>query len=325
MEGKEGGQGGRKFVDDEQFKKLMGEGWKPVAGAPDPVDAADTLLTVHTDLALKLGLAKGTAGSVEELAERENLRIIQRYRVSVGEQVVSFLLMDAVRGILLTVFLMSLYAALHTPGQGAAEALTVVSLGLLLGVPFLAGYATWVEILLILGGLSLLAFEIFVFPGTLAAGIVGAVMIVAGLVLTFVGSEPGGGWTWELRGTWQAMQAGLMVVVISMLASLAGMVWLRRILPRVPYFNRLILSTNVGESQRADRFSPPLTATPVWPPAGMEGVAVSDLKPGGQARFVDDRGGRFMIAVISDSGYIHRDTAVVVRENNGSRVTVCPK
>ena len=36
-------------------------------GVPDPVDGADTLLTVQADEAVKLGLASGTADSPEEL------------------------------------------------------------------------------------------------------------------------------------------------------------------------------------------------------------------------------------------------------------------
>jgi hypothetical protein len=50
---------------------------------------------------------------------------------------------------------------------------------LLIGIPLLTGYASWLEVAMIFIGLALLAFEIFIFPGHFVSGIVGLVMMVA--------------------------------------------------------------------------------------------------------------------------------------------------
>src|SRR2546421_374278 len=68
--------GEKRFVNEDDFKKLKDDGWMSVAGVPEPVDRADTLLTMHTPLAVKLGLTSGVASSVEELAQSHGLNVV---------------------------------------------------------------------------------------------------------------------------------------------------------------------------------------------------------------------------------------------------------
>ena len=174
-----------------------------------PLDTADKLLTVGTDLAMKLGLATGKANTLEQLAGDRNLNITEILHSGLGEAAIAWLNGGFVRMILIMIFGTAIYAALHAPGHGTAEALAVTTLGLLLGVPLLAGYATWWEITLILGGLAMIAFEIFVFPhaGLMIVG--GMLMMVVGLVMTFVGSEPGGRIMPHMAGNVAALKHGL--------------------------------------------------------------------------------------------------------------------
>jgi membrane-bound serine protease (ClpP class) len=313
----------RRFVGPEEYAKLTADNaWKPVAGAPNPVDAPDTLLTVHADLATKLGLSKGIASAAQSLATQRGLQIVSTLDSGAGERFVGMLSSAGVRAILLIIFLQSLYLALHIPGHGAPEAVAVVSLGLLLGIPLLTGYAQWWEILIIFAGLALLAFEIFVFPGHFVSGIVGAIMVLGGLVMTFVPKEPGNlpGLLPSLSGTWSALQQGLLVVTGGLACSLFLWFWLNRYLPKLPYFNRLILNTTVGSTED------PLAATQRvagWPLIGAVGRAVTDLRPGGAAEFFDDAiSDRRITDVISDSGYVRGGSDVVVREVEGTRVVV---
>ena len=81
-----------------------------------------------------------------------------------------------------------------------AETLAVISLAILVGVPLLTGYAQWWEIVVILVGMALLALEIFVIPGFGVTGILGILMVLFGLVMTFVGKEPGPGILAAARG-----------------------------------------------------------------------------------------------------------------------------
>ena len=60
------------------------------------------------------------------------------------------------------------------------------------------------------------------------------------------------------------------------------------------------------------------------PAIGSRGKAVTDLRPGGSAEFVDAAGGSHIVAVVSDAGFVIRGTPLVVREAAGNRVVVRP-
>lgn len=314
--------GTRRFVDQAEYDRLIATGsWKPVEGIRNPIDTASTLLTVSTDLAIKLGLAKGEAGDIASLANQRQLKIIADLTPTLGELIISWMNGAGVRMLLFIVFLMSLYIALHTPGTGGAEAVAVGSLAALVVVPFLAGYAQWWEIAVILVGLALLAVEIFILPGFGVAGITGIVMVLFGFLMTFVPKEPDGtpGFLPSLDATWSALQTGLVVIVSGMLVSGALMVWLRKYLPRMPYLNRIILGAPAAETIDATG----LTAEVPWPNVGDRGLAATDLRPGGSAKFIDPAtGDQRFISVVSDRGFIRVDTPVVIHQIEGTRIVV---
>jgi len=60
------------------------------------------------------------------------------------------------------------------------------------------------------------------------------------------------------------------------------------------------------------------------PAVGSRGKAVTELKPGGSAEFIDAAGGSHIVAVVSDAGFVDRGTPLVVREAAGNRVVVRP-
>jgi membrane-bound serine protease (ClpP class) len=313
----------RRFVDKDEFAKLTKDGWREVSepGVPTPVDGGDTLLTVSADVANKIGLAKEIVKSPQQFAASRGYTIVADLAPGGGERFVEFLSNSLVRGILLAVFLMSVYIALHTPGAGAAEAAAMISLCALIGIPLLTGYAQWWEIAAILVGICLLALELFVIPGFGVAGIVGIVLVVGGLVMTFVGNSPGMPGTWRLPQVWTGLQNGLLAVVVAFAATGLMAVWVRKYLPKLPYFNRLVLQTPGGADVTTSSVAPEVADA--WPFVGTVGRAVSELKPGGSAEFpyADDRR---ITAVVSDSGFVTAGTRVVVREVQGNRVVVRP-
>jgi membrane-bound serine protease (ClpP class) len=318
-------EGKREFVDGPEFAKLKDEGWTTVAGVPDPLDGQAELLTVHADIAQKIGLAKGIYQTPQALAAARGLNIIDTFSAGAGEQFVELLGSPWARIILIIVFIMSIKLALATPGHGAPEAIAVVSGALLLGIPMLTGYAQWYEIVAIFLGVALLAFEIFVFPGHMVSGAIGLILIIGGLIMTFVGQEPGGlpGILPKLSGTWEALQRGLVVVAVGLVCSLLLSLWLQRFLPKIPYFNRLVLTTPGGAL--AGTQAPLEQLEPIWPQVGSVGTAVTDLRPGGSASFMDQiLGDSRLTSVVSDSGFVPANTSVVVREARRGYVVVRP-
>jgi membrane-bound serine protease (ClpP class) len=322
------GGANKRFVDDAMYKKLIDEGWTAVPGVQDPVDPPNQLLTVSSREAEKVGLSKGTFASVGDLAAARNLSVVTRLEPGVGEQLVEMLANPIARLLFIVIFVVSLKIALSTPGHGAPEAIALLSLGLLIGMPMLTGYAAWWEIVLIFAGLALLAFEIFVFPGHFVSAIAGVAMILVGLVATFVGSEPrapgvpGSPLMPNMAITIDAIQRGLLIVTVGLICSLLLWVWLNRFLPKIPYFNRIVLAPPGGDPTLMGALGADLT----WPLVGAAGKAVTELKPGGSAEFLDSTiNDTRVISVVSDSGYVRPGSDVMVTESRGNRVVVRPR
>jgi membrane-bound serine protease (ClpP class) len=206
-----------------------------------------------------------------------------------------------------------------------AEVIATLSLALVVGVPLLTGYAQWWEIVMILLGLVLLALEVFVLPGFGVAGVLGLILTLGGLLLTFVAPEPGRSPLAipTLPGTWHSVQTGLAAIVGAMLASMVLCAIIRRYLPSMPMFRRLVLTTAVGETETAMAGSisriDPLRQLPA---VGAHGVAVTELKPGGSVQFHDSAGTVHTVSVVSESGYVARGSGVVVMKIDGPTILV---
>jgi membrane-bound serine protease (ClpP class) len=323
--------GQRRFVDEKEFESLTKQGWTEVheADVPTPVDSEFTLLTVSGKTAFKLGLARAQAPSMSALAVDRNYNVVASYSPSIGDKAIEWLNNPFVRMILMMLFAQCLYASLHAPGHGFAETMAVLALAILVGVPLLTGYAQWWEIVVLLIGVALIALEIFVIPGFGVTGILGILMVLFGLIMTFVGKEPAGpSFMPQLEGTWTNIRNGLAMVTTALICSMLLSMWLRRNLTRLPYLNRLILTTTTGNLDQADNLRPATFntgGTDYRPVVGAIGETMSELKPGGSATFYDPiTGEQRVFSVLSDVGYIPPGTRIAVRNNGDNRIVVRP-
>lgn len=320
--------GEKRFVSGEQWEKLQEEGgWEAVVPQRHPVDSKDSLLTLNSDTALKVGLARGLAASPDEVAARLGWKVVARFERTAGDRLIAFLSSMAVRSALITMLVIAIYIAINAPGHGAPEAIVVVCLGLLLGVPLMTGYAQWWEILLVVLGIVLLAVEIFITPGFGFIGITGILLILGGLVMTFVPKEPIEipGVLPSLQATRSAFETGLAAVVGSLVLSLLVCFLLARWLPAMPLVSRLILTTTVSGETQNDQQRREATAEAVrtWIKPGDTGEALTDLYPGGTARFMDPSiNDTRTIDVICDSGYVPAGSMIKVHEIAGSTIVV---
>jgi membrane-bound serine protease (ClpP class) len=140
--------------------------------------------------------------------------------------------------------------------------------------------------------------------------------------MTFVGSEPGGpGVLPSMSGTVAAIQRGLVIVTGGLISSLILWAWLSRYLPKIPYFNRMMLMPAGGDPTMMGA----LGADIVWPLVGQTGRTVTDLKPGGSAEFRDETvNDNRPVSVVTEVGFVRAGTEVVVIESRGSRIVVRP-
>lgn len=316
-------KGERRFVDQEDYDKLTAtKQWVAVPDQPSPIAGSSILLAVDSDQAVAYGLASQKASSIDALASQRGYHIVADLSPGLGDNVVEILSGWIARGILIVVFLQCLYVVLHMPGHGVAEVVGLIALVLMLGIPLLTGYAQWWEILVIFIGLLMVSFEILL-PGHWFPGIIGGLLVMFGLVMTFVPAGPGGPLALPNRANWPLMERGTEVVAAAMASSLVLWVLLGRILPSTPVLNRLILTATSGNKPVVDLGDGSKPAPDRWPPPGAVGTAVTELKPGGSAEFFDPAISDKRVAfVISASGFVAPGTEVVVREFSGPSVVV---
>ncbi len=317
-------KGERRFVDQKDYDSLTAtKKWIFVPGEASPLDGATTLLTVDSDQAMRYGLASAKFSTLEAMEQARNYDIVGDFTPGWGENAVEFLSGAVVRGILIIVFLQCLYVVLHAPGHGVAEVCGLIALALMLGIPLLTGYAQWWEILVIFLGLLLVSLEIAL-PGHLFPGITGGILVVFGLVMTFVPAGVGGPSILPNHTNWPLMEKGIVVVAAAMASSMFLWFWLNRFLPRMPLLNRLILTRTPGNQVIPAGVMPAVSDH--WPPPGAVGKSISELRPGGSAEFFDPSISDKRIAfVVSETGFEPAGTEIVVREVIGPSIVVRKK
>jgi membrane-bound serine protease (ClpP class) len=265
----------------------------------------DRLLTVKQAEALYYGLAAASIADDDQLKAFFGAQTLTRQSRTWSESLVRLLVSWPVRIVLIVIFLISLFIEMAAPGVGVFGAAAVVALLVLIGAPWLAGMAQWWDILLIVLGLLLVGMEVFVIPGFGVAGVAGAICLLAGLVGTFV--------TGDLR-TPQGQDELFTGIISTLTALFAGGVgiWLvSRQLKTVPFFNRLVLNTELAKSERPAEQKVGLLEAMAGPQralaVGDVGVAATDLRPAGRGRF-DDR----MVDVQSPGRYIEKGRPIRV-------------
>lgn len=326
----------RRFVTDDDKKKLIDDvseserQWKLVENYTNqasgtlvplaqPIDRADTLLTMGQDEAVAFGVARGIARSVGDLTQKLELGAPpMRYSSSGWELFAAWLNSPIVRGALFMVVLIGAYMEFQHPGLILPGVTAAVALVIFLGAPYAAGLANvWTFILLGIG-LVLLALEIFVLPGHGVSGILGGALIVVAIIGTFVPQEPGTNpnlpFSWpSLPGTWKALERGIEVLSGSVIVSIIGIALILRYMPHLRVVRGVVAPNPDGASLVLT--DPAEKAVRV----GDVGVVTGDLRPGGQARF-----GQEIVDVQSQGEYVEAGRRVQVVKYEGMRITVRP-
>jgi membrane-bound serine protease (ClpP class) len=192
------------------------------------------------------------------------------------------------------------------PGFGLAGVLSTLCFALVFYGRYLLGAAEWLEGILFLLGLALVAVELFVVPGTLYAGIMGGILMALSLFLSFQ--------TFLIPR--DAIDAGVLVHNLVwgsgiFLTAVVCMLAISRFLPKSPLMGRLALAPPTGVEGSAAGASAERGSV------GRLGVAASDLRPAG---IVELDGRR--VDALTEGSYISRGTAVRVIEVDGNRVVV---
>ncbi|HYE32442.1 MAG TPA: NfeD family protein [Methylomirabilota bacterium] len=252
-------------------------------------------------------LSAGTVGSIEEVAARMGFGDSAPVRVQPlgAERLATWL--TALSPILLMIGVVGIYIEMKTPGFGLPGVVGIVAFALYFLGSYIAGLAglEWIAIFIL--GLALFMVELFIFPGTIAIGLAGAVLMIAALVMAMVDLYPG---PFQAPSMAQ-LQRPLLNVFIAFFGSAIAIAMLSQVLPRTPIFRRLVSQTASGvhsteaHVQEQESF------------LGLEGAAVSPLRPGGKAQF-----GKAVHDVVTQGMHLPKGARVRVIGRSGPELVV---
>jgi len=263
------------------------------------------LLTLSTGEAVHLRFAKGAIGDEQALLKAIGAPDAQVISTAPNwaEGVVRFLTNPLVAPLLLSLGILGLVFEIKTGAFGLGGLISLASLGLFFGSSLILGLAGWEEILLLGLGLLALAVEVFIIPGFGIPGIVGIVAIVGSMVLAMIGAAPTSG---DIAQALAVLGASLFITAAVIYA------WVRH-LPNSGRFRGLLLQ---GAVQRSDGF---ISAPSRGDLLGIEGTAVTDLRPSGTARVGEER-----LDVVTEGAFIPAGTKVRIVQSDGYRHVVRP-
>ena len=257
------------------------------------------LLTLNDQEAVKVGYAEGIAEDRTELLSVLDLEDakISDAEVSIAERIARFVTNPIIIPILLSIGSLGLVLELYSPGFGVPGFMGAGALLLFFFGHMIAGFAGWESLLLLVVGVVLIIVEIFI-PGFGIFGVLGAVGVVASIVLA----------------SGQSMQYVLLAVLIAVAVTVGGSYLFIRIFGYRGFFKKIILSDSTKSDQG---YISNATRNEL---VGLEGIAVTPLRPSGIADFGDER-----LDVVTEGGYLSSGSEVKIVKTNGSRVVVRAK
>ncbi len=205
--------------------------------------------------------------------------------------------------ILMLIGLGGIWLEFKTPGFGLFGMAGITCLLLFFFGHHIAGLSGMEDLILLMIGVALLAVEVFITPGFGLMGISGLLLIFFALINAMVEHMPG---EWRpISFSAEAFAMPLLKVTASFAGSLILVALVGKFLPSTKVFQRLTLDTILPRAnEEVDLL-------------GVEGVAHSDLRPGGTAYFKARK-----IDVITHGDYIRNETPVRIVEVHGNRIVV---
>jgi len=257
-------------------------------------------------------LSSGTAKDIDALLKLLGYDDAKRHDIKITgmEKIGSWL--NAISPLLLIIGVVGIYIEFKTPGFGLAGIVGITAFALY----FLGGYvaglsgAEWVVVFLL--GLALVVVELFVYPGTVVIGMLGAVLMLAAVVMAMVDLYPA-----PVPGVLPAMpsldkfQLPFRQLLIATVGGGLG-IWLASLLlPKTSMYRAVVSQSASGmkteaamEQQNKSRL-------------GRTGVTLSALRPGGKAQF-----GEEILDVISQGDMVSKGTRVRIIGSSGAEALV---
>ncbi len=298
------------YMESTQFATLT-DPEKEVWTSRKTVVRNGELLTLTNEEADSLGFSQQTVHNGEALQKVLGIQSVHKVEISWAEKLAS--LIGSFSAILLIVGFGALYMEFKTPGFGIFGIVGILALGILFAGQYASHLHDKLPLLLLLLGIILLFVEFVLFPGTLLAGIAGAALLIAALVLTFQDAQipsfvpdlpsAGGDMPW-LRGLIYITGCALAALVVPIFAT-------KYLVPRLPEGYTPVLAGDMASAHS------PVSDSIRQLKMGDEGVAHSPLRPTGKAMI-----GGHLVDVQSRFAFVDAGKTVRVEAIEGSVVWV---
>lgn len=301
----------RAFLTSEQVKLKKTTDEFDI-GPALPETGLDRFLTVGGMRAAELSMIEGVFDSEQALLDRLKFDSVRETKRTWVDGTVFFLNRPVMTGLLLLIGLVGLYLEMTVPGISVAGLVSLVCFGLFFWSHALGGTSGWLEVMLFALGISLLALEIFVLPGTGLFGLTGVVMVVLSLVMAsqdFVFPQTSVQWT-TLRNNLLMVLGSVAVVVIALIVQVTYFEW-------IPGLGRLRLETPDAAADAGTASLASESSGPAMPEIGTLGAAESVLRPAGKVRFDGQ-----LVDVVTEGDFLDPGTQVEVVKREGNRVIV---
>lgn len=272
-------------------------------------------------------LSNGTVDSLDALLAKLGYGDARRIEIKPtgAEKLGSWI--NAISPILLIIGVVGIYIEFKSPGFGFPGIVAIIAFALYFLGGYVAGFSGAAWMLAFLAGLVLVALELFVFPGTVALGVAGALIMLVAVVMALVDlypavpvtpvspGAPGGPseTIWPLLPTisWQMLERPMYNLLLALFGS-GVCVWLaNRWLPSTPLYRTLVSQSASGVSSVAAQERQHSLLL------GQIGLALSPLRPGGKAQF-----GEQILDVITQGDMIPKGTRVRIIGHSATEAVV---
>jgi membrane-bound serine protease (ClpP class) len=257
-------------------------------------------------------LAEGIADSIADVTKKAGLKGNIAAIEPTGFEQIAFWI-TALAPLLLLGGILGAYLEFKIPGVTWPGIISAICFALFFLGHYLAGLAGWEVVALFIFGIVLVLIEILFFAHTtIVFGVLGIFLMLASLLWTMVDRYPGQ----NFFPTGKMLAVPLLNMFIAIVGSFIVIGLLGRYLPRTSFYRRfaLIDSNPPGPSLAGAprKFTTALALSP-----GMQGTAVTVLRPSGKARFADH-----VVDVVTEGEFIAPQTPVTVIQTDGMRVIV---
>jgi membrane-bound serine protease (ClpP class) len=278
------------------------------------IHPSGTLLTLSSKEAARVidgkpVLASGIADSLPDLLKKAGLEGAIHTVEPSGFETLAFWL-TTFAPVLLLGGILGVYIELKIGGFGVAGFLAALCFLLFFFGSYVAGLAGWEVAIVFAIGLTLIISEIAIHPGTIIPGLIGLLLVGISVVWAMIDHNPHE----PLIPTGDMLERPLINLGVTIFLACIAIPAIARFLPDTPFFRFIALART---QPRGPSFSDRTVDSPASISVGANGIALSTLRPSGNARF-----GAAIVDVITRGEFIEPASPIRVLAIEGSRIVV---